>query len=932
MDWDKFLSTWMKRYDFTPEQQEAFLARFSEANQQESDEQIAELLCISESAFKKRMGAVYARVGSDHDELQGEKRRKFGVLRGILREALDRAQVPELPNPIAGYAEVSTLLKRAKLGLERHSGADFYDGTEATWADIAAGCDVERDVQADLLAFVKERGDLGGPLPIGVVLGRSGDGKSTLLMRVAVALHERGDRVLWHDADHLDLNVEALEALSPRRRVVICIDDAQWIDPEVWDRGLRRLHQSGAGVLLLLGARRELWSGSKQIPRSRAVVQEFAIDHLSDAEIDRFLSTYSAADALGKLAYLSPEARVEKFRERADRQLLVMLLEAKYNESLTSYVQKTLEDLAERFGSKVVRACRLVAALHTFGIRFPKRDLATLLGVDELGTEILAKTKGFLVAEGYHHLKTRHAVIATVVFQNDNDDEEDRYLRLSQFIEADLQQPSNSDFTTPRLMHNFRLQAKALGLQVEPLREVFEKAVDCGSIRRFVYNIWAVMESGLKNHEQARKLFQAATKADPNDAPAWQAWAVMEKELKNHEQARKLFEAATKADPNHAPAWQAWAVMEKELKNHEQARKLFQAATKADPNHAPAWQAWAVMEKELKDYPQARKLFQAATKADPVNVMNRQAWEQFEKKHGTIETRRQFYQVITSLLARRHEWLTGYLNNWAILEKDAGNPDRAAELFQQTLELKPQNSHAWQSWAIMEKERGNYEKADQLFAEAIQVNPDNLPAWQARALMQFELSNIDLARNLFKTASQRSLPPKISPDQVNHNKAALYQPWSRLELSQGNSTKALKLAEQAVQLRKRGHYGYLARGKAYHKLGNWEAAQKDWITARNFLGKQLQKSPNDNRLLNQIAEIHTLLGDYEAAQAAIDQSLAVSSPGQQVHAYNALGDLRLAQGQPTAARAAWETALRLNPHNLKARNQLQALTMHPSSP
>jgi len=108
MDWDKFLSTWMKRYDFTPEQQEAFLARFSEANQQKPDKQIASLLGISEPAFKKRMGKVYARVASDHNELQGEKKRKRGVLRGILREAFDQSQVSELPNPITGYAEVSS--------------------------------------------------------------------------------------------------------------------------------------------------------------------------------------------------------------------------------------------------------------------------------------------------------------------------------------------------------------------------------------------------------------------------------------------------------------------------------------------------------------------------------------------------------------------------------------------------------------------------------------------------------------------------------------------------------------------------------------------------------------------------------------------------------------------------------------------------------
>jgi len=58
--------------------------------------------------------------------------------------------------------------------------------------------------------------------------------------------------------------------------------------------------------------------------------------------------------------------------------LLVMLMEAKYNESLTSYVQKTLNDLADRFGERVVRACQLVAALHTFDLGFPARLLETI--------------------------------------------------------------------------------------------------------------------------------------------------------------------------------------------------------------------------------------------------------------------------------------------------------------------------------------------------------------------------------------------------------------------------------------------------------------------------------------------------------------------------------------------------------------------------
>ncbi len=80
-------------------------------------------------------------------------------------------------------------------------------------------------------------------------------------------------------------------------------------------------------------------------------------------------------------------------------------------------------------------------------------------------------------------------------------------------------------------------------------------------------------------YDEARRLFQKATAANPNDALSWQAWALMEKEAGNVEEARALFRKATEVNPPDAPSWQAWALMEwKEGKGAEASLTLCERA------------------------------------------------------------------------------------------------------------------------------------------------------------------------------------------------------------------------------------------------------------------------------------------------------------------------------------------------------------------
>ena len=96
---------------------------------------------------------------------------------------------------------------------------------------MAAGHDVMRDVQAEILETVQQWCDRGDRMSMALIQGRSGDGKSTVLRRVATDLVEQDYSVLWYRGQG-SLNREALEVLSEDLDLILCVDDLTKILPE----------------------------------------------------------------------------------------------------------------------------------------------------------------------------------------------------------------------------------------------------------------------------------------------------------------------------------------------------------------------------------------------------------------------------------------------------------------------------------------------------------------------------------------------------------------------------------------------------------------------------------------------------------------------------------------------------------------------------
>ncbi len=262
--------------------------------------------------------------------------------------------------------------------------ADFYNGTRPNWANIARGDDARRDLLDPLWDFVTAS----GPAQRAAVLtGLSGEGKTTLLMRLAWEAAGAGFPVLWRHYGTVSTPYE--RPFAGARRVLIFVDELPYA--EGLPRLLSDLNESGLPFTLIGTARQHEWTNSPlRLETARlAAWREFPLGRLNEDEARRLLERLEERQALGTLADKTPAQRLAYLLDRlqADGQLLPALLTARQGKAFESILEDVFTRLERRWGAEqtafLLRGYAGIALVHRFGFWMSRPLLARFLEAPE---------------------------------------------------------------------------------------------------------------------------------------------------------------------------------------------------------------------------------------------------------------------------------------------------------------------------------------------------------------------------------------------------------------------------------------------------------------------------------------------------------------------------------------------------------------------
>ena len=332
------------------------------------------------------------------------------------------AAIARIERRLSDFELVSEEIARAQRAnqLQPKSPAAFYSGTQADWRDIDQDFDAPRSAMGQIWRFLAQRTKQTGEgrVPTVLLTGRSGDGKSTLLLRIATELvrQDAGIVVIQKD-DHTTLEVDDLE--GPQDQLVfLLIDSLTRFSEDVIRALFVRLQRNGRRVIVIGSAIRSVWSAMTLSLNDVAEIHEASLEKLEDHEIDDLIDKLESLSTpgqnwLGSVAGKSRAQQRKVFR-KADRQLLVALLEIQGGQSLEAHIRNELDQLGRRRNGEVVRkAVLFVSLLHRFDLRMPLTLLQRLFPGCDINLDILPLTEGLLLlTESGGAIRTRHALIA----------------------------------------------------------------------------------------------------------------------------------------------------------------------------------------------------------------------------------------------------------------------------------------------------------------------------------------------------------------------------------------------------------------------------------------------------------------------------------------------------------------------------------------
>ena len=330
-----------------------------------------------------------------------------------LATLLEELEVPKPAsgNPPRGFTELTAAVREAVPAADADTLDLFDRGDSSSWRSIKAAADAPRAIAVRIREFLVGPVEA-GQTRIALVRGRQGEGKSTLLRRIAWDLAAEGRRVFWREFG-AGVPDRYVPEEDEKAVAVFIADDADELDnlPSL----VNYLAAHGAGkARFLLASEADEWERSGLDHRIRRTTTILDVT-LACPELDEARAVAGGLQARGRF---SPELTLDGAAEamrQGERCLMDRIAEARGVGSVADAVGARIKALDSRPDAALLRRAYLATALvHRYGMSLGRGHLARVLGLPEedLDSRVLGPLDKSLVPAGQGSVRTRHPVVA----------------------------------------------------------------------------------------------------------------------------------------------------------------------------------------------------------------------------------------------------------------------------------------------------------------------------------------------------------------------------------------------------------------------------------------------------------------------------------------------------------------------------------------
>jgi hypothetical protein len=290
----------------------------------------------------------------------------------------------------------------------------FLLGSSPSWEDIGAGLDAEREINGNVLGLVRQALlSTRDSTRVIIMSGPAGSGKTTIAKRVSALAASEGFGVYFAEKEGRPVPQEVTGYLKFLDRRALLVFDEATDDLRLIRDLVVQCEDLRVKPVMFLTARTNDLAVKRYLLQGIGKPDELRVPDLSDSDIHAILVTLEQQGLLGQLRGLGYDQRVQVFKHKAKKQILVAMREATRGRGFDEIIEEEFKTIVPE-EAQLLYLIAAIPSMHHYTIKRGDLIAAMELSPSETSSLIEENLSGVLIEyeNDAQRLQIRHPLIA----------------------------------------------------------------------------------------------------------------------------------------------------------------------------------------------------------------------------------------------------------------------------------------------------------------------------------------------------------------------------------------------------------------------------------------------------------------------------------------------------------------------------------------